>query len=376
MTEEIGIAVIQRSIPHYRFDFFERLAEKSPGLVILHSSKVTGDGLVQQESFSFPNLSFPIIDFRYLCYQGIFWHVLNKKYKKIIIGPELRMLSNFLVLLFGAFSCTKIISWTHGYDVHKTKRNIFYLADRVIKTFIFKKSEKILLYTNFNLPELIERGVDPGKIIILNNTINEKPYVASAKKIKPQKLRCIERQTRPSKHTLTFIGRLTKSKNPDLVLELAKRLICHYPDLRVFMIGDGPQREALEGLTKNFELQRHVYFLGTITDPDMLSPYMLLTDFVVLPGAVGLSLVHSNIYGIPFVTLKNSAHSPEIAYLENNRNGYAAENIQDMERWLVESFSCPEKIRRMRRNCRKLIAEKVNIDSMVARFVSALQSEK
>jgi glycosyltransferase involved in cell wall biosynthesis len=366
------VAVIQRTIPHYRRDFFVKVADHRPDVVVLHSTRKTADGLVQETRFPFPNIHFPMIEWRFFCYQGLLGHLLRADYDTIVLGPELRIVSNLLVWVLAAIKPIKIISWTHGYDVHKKENDRWFKTDRLFKTLLLKQSKMVMLYTTYNLPELIYRGIEPGRIVILNNTINAAPYLAASNRVTDARLRDVEKKTRASTHCLTFIGRLTRAKRPGIVLELAAQLRQRYSDLRVFFIGDGPERDALERRALCMGLDVAVFFLGTITDPDDLSPYMRLTDFVVLPGAVGLSLVHSNIYGIPFITFKDAAHSPEIAYLQNDCNGYAADDLNDMVRWIIDAFEKPGKLEKMQRYCTRLISKQLNMDAMVDRFISGL----
>lgn len=366
------IAIIQRTIPHYRRDFFAKVAARRPDVVVLHSTRKTADGLVQETRFPFPNIHFPMIDRRFFCYQGLLGYIFRENYDTIVLGPELRIVSNLLVWALAAIKPIKIISWTHGYNVHKKEKDRWFKTDRLIKTLLLKRSKKVLLYTTYNIPELLQRGIEPERIVILNNTINEAPYLEASNRVTNLQLRDVEKKTRVSTHCLTFIGRLTRAKQPEMVIELAARLRQRYRDLRVFFIGDGPERETLEKKARSNGLGSTIFFLGTITDPDKLSPYMHLTDFVVLPGAVGLSLVHSNIYGIPFLTLKNAAHSPEIAYLQNDYNGYAADDLWDMERWIIDTFEKPGKIEKMQQYCTQLIENDLSMDAMVARFISGL----
>ncbi|MBW1938538.1 MAG: glycosyltransferase [Deltaproteobacteria bacterium] len=369
------IAVIQRLIPHYRIDFFSQLCERLPNVMIFHSTRVITDGLVQNDDFHFPNRRVMMIDYRYFCFQRLVWKMMRSDYDFIVLGLELRIVSNLMIWLASFFKKSKIIWWTHGYNVHNKHRNIMFYIDRIIKTLLMKYSHKILIYNKYNLDELIQWGIDPGKIIILNNTINELPHQQALDNVTAEEIAIVERKTRKSSHSLMLIGRLTPMKRIDLFLEASKKLTAVYPDLRVFIIGDGSDRSRLEVDAQAMGLADNVFFLGAIHDPVSLAPYMKLTDFFVLPGAVGLSFVHSMVSGVPFVTLQDSPHGPEVAYLRNNYNGYAAANMDDMVNWLIDCFEHPEKIVTMKNNCLTMIKNEINMDGMVSHFVSAFQDK-
>lgn len=365
------IAIIQRVIPHYRIDFFSQLCRKLPNTVIFHSTKVTDDGLVQHDNFHFPNQRVEMVDSRYFCFQRLVWNMIRSDYDFIVLGLELRIVSNLMIWLLSYFKKSRIIWWTHGYNVHIRKKNTNFYIDRIIKTFLMKRVYKILLYTEYNLDELLQRGIDQDKVIILNNTINEIPHQHHLNLVTAEMIEIAEKQTRKSDHSLMFIGRLIPAKKADLLLEVVSKLMVFYADLRLLIIGDGEERSRLEKEVQTLGLANHVFFLGTINDPASLAPYMKLTDFNILPGAVGLSLVHSMICGIPFVTLRDSPHSPEIAYLKNNYNGYMATDVDDMVDWLHDCFEHTAKISAMKNNCRTMIKNEINMAGMVSRFAGA-----
>ena len=370
---EKKIAIIQRLIPHYRIDFFSQLCKSLPNVIIYHSSRVTTDGLVQNDDFHFPNRKTSMIDYKYFCFQRLVWKMIKSDYDFIVLGLELRIVSNLMIWLTSFFKQTKIIWFTHGYNVHIQQKNIKFYIDRILKTILMKYSHRILIYNKYNLDELLKWGIDPEKIIILNNTINEAPHQQALGNVTSEEIAIVEQETRKSSHTLMFIGRLTPMKRIDLLLKISKELVEVFPDLRVFIIGDGSERSKLEKDVRVLCLEGNVFFLGAINDPVILAPYMKVTDFNIIPGAVGLSLVHSMICGIPFVTLIDSPHGPEIAYLQNNYNGYAADNLYDMVDWLIDCFEHPEKIAIMKNNCRIMIKNEIYMDGMLSRFVSVFQ---
>ena len=101
-------------------------------------------------------------------------------------------------------------------------------------------------------------------------------------------------RTRPrSPGTVLFVGRLIPRKRPRLLLEGVSRLTREGADLRCVFVGDGPERAALETLTRVLKLESRVRFVGWL---GLLSPAMLDAyddaDIFCLPSyAEGLPLV-------------------------------------------------------------------------------------
>jgi glycosyltransferase involved in cell wall biosynthesis len=67
-------------------------------------------------------------------------------------------------------------------------------------------------------------------------------------------------------------ARLVRSKGQRTLLEAAARARPRIPGLRVVLVGDGPERAALELLTHQLDLAGHTQFLGKQSDADAILP--------------------------------------------------------------------------------------------------------
>lgn len=107
---------------------------------------------------------------------------------------------------------------------------------------------------------------------------------------------------------LVFVGRLARQKGLDLLLEAVARLPGREAALDI--VGDGPERERLEGLAASREAGCPVRFLGWRSGDDLVACYQSADVFVVpsrdegMPNTVleamacGLPVVGSRISGI------------------------------------------------------------------------------
>ncbi len=69
---------------------------------------------------------------------------------------------------------------------------------------------------------------------------------------------------RPCKHRICFLGRLDPIKRIDLILHAIRKIHNEQNnyDIQFIIIGDGPERNKLERLTKELKIENIVYFLG------------------------------------------------------------------------------------------------------------------
>jgi glycosyltransferase involved in cell wall biosynthesis len=63
-------------------------------------------------------------------------------------------------------------------------------------------------------------------------------------------------------HQLAYVGYLGKEKGIDLALKSLPHLIPEFPDIKLVVVGDGPQRGELLQTTESLGIQSHVQFLG------------------------------------------------------------------------------------------------------------------
>ena len=105
---------------------------------------------------------------------------------------------------------------------------------------------------------------------------------------------------------LIFVGRLIGHKNVDLLIKAAGLIRQTLPDLRVTIIGDGPEAPALKSLSRELELGRNVTFTGFLDDYDEVIARIKSSRVFVLPSTregFGAVALEANACGLPLVTV-------------------------------------------------------------------------
>ncbi len=88
-----------------------------------------------------------------------------------------------------------------------------------------------------------------------------------------------------------FVGRLAAVKGVPILIESIARLAAKYPDLTLRLVGDGPDRKALEAEVTRRGLQDRVVFLGYKSQAEVAEE-LAQTDVFVLPSfAEGVPVV-------------------------------------------------------------------------------------
>lgn len=108
---------------------------------------------------------------------------------------------------------------------------------------------------------------------------------------------------------LLFAGRLVEKKGVRFLLDALQMLVPEYPDIHLFIAGDGPLRGVLEGHTANLRLGPHVTFLGALTQESLAARYqsaaVAVFPFVIAEGGdregLGLVTVEAQSCGCPVI---------------------------------------------------------------------------
>ena len=89
------------------------------------------------------------------------------------------------------------------------------------------------------------------------------------------------------------VARLEEVKGHKHLLTALSSLDLSEFNIKLFMVGDGSQKESLQILVKELGLENVVYFTGSVTD---VRPFLALADVLVLPSleeALGLVLLEA-----------------------------------------------------------------------------------
>jgi glycosyltransferase involved in cell wall biosynthesis len=86
---------------------------------------------------------------------------------------------------------------------------------------------------------------------------------------------------------LLFVGRLFPEKSVDTLIKAIPHIIKEHPNIHLMIAGAGHQREKLEKLAKSLKTDKHITFLGLVSDEDKILAYNA-SDIFVLPSLAEL----------------------------------------------------------------------------------------
>ncbi len=104
------------------------------------------------------------------------------------------------------------------------------------------------------------------------------------------------------KFALIAVGRLESEKRIGDILKALKLVVKQYPMAGLFIVGDGRERGRLERITRSFNLEKHVVFLGERSDaPALMGSAQAFIQASAYEG-YGRTLIEAALAKVPIIT--------------------------------------------------------------------------
>lgn len=183
-----------------------------------------------------------------------------------------------------------------------------------------EKINKIITPSNFIRNKFIKDGINENHVVTLHNYVDTKEYDVPTK----------------DEGYAFFFGRLSQEKGiVNLVKAFAK---CK--DGKLYIAGDGPEKEIIEKIIKDNKISGRVKLLGFLNKNEIIN-YISNCRFVVVPSTCNencpYSVIESMAVGKPVVGTKNGG-IPEL--IEDNKNGniYECDDLNKLTSILEKYF--------------------------------------
>lgn len=159
-----------------------------------------------------------------------------------------------------------------------TEGSIRYRTSRALETFALRHADHITTICRGLRAEIEARGVAPNRITVIPNAVDTAEFRFGAEP--DPELR--SKLGLDAKTVLGFAGSFYAYEGIDLLLEAAALLAPRHPELRVLLVGGGPQERSLRALAAERDLGGRVIFAGRIPH-DQVQRYYELIDVLAYP---------------------------------------------------------------------------------------------
>jgi colanic acid/amylovoran biosynthesis glycosyltransferase len=135
----------------------------------------------------------------------------------------------------------------------------------------------------------------PSRLLIAANAVDVRRWVPA------------ERPTSESAFRLASVSRLHRGKGHHVLIGAVARLHESERDVRLEVIGGGPERAALEALVDRLRLRGVVELAGSLSEDDVISHLQTADAFVLASGHEALPVVHMEAMALGLPTIGTDA---------------------------------------------------------------------
>ena len=263
--------------PHYREEVF-LLMEKELDSEFFFGEKTFGN--IKKMNYS--KFEKPVTEFKFIRIFNSFYYLKgqsslsSKNYDYYLITGQPYNLSSWLLLFRNKLKKKKTFIWNHGLY---GKESFFQKSLKKIQS---KFVEGYFLYGNYAKELMIKEGVCENKLHVIYNSLNYSKSLEIRKTL--NKTNIYIDYFKNNLPNVIFIGRLTKVKKLNLLIEAQKRSYNDRQMFNVIFVGDGDVKNELEDLVKESNLKQNVWFYGACYDEKIIAELIYNADTCVSPG--------------------------------------------------------------------------------------------
>ena len=353
------LALQQRVLTAYRGPFFDALTQACQGRVSVcaglprpEESIAVTDQLHFAEFVPTQNIHLLQGGF-YLCYQrGLPAWLERCAPDALIVEANPRYLATPAAVRWIKRRGKPVIGWGLGAQPLSGLRKAWRLS-------FLRPFDALITYSRQGAQEYARLGFPADKIFVA-------PNAAAARPTQPLPSRPARFDGKPG---VLFVGRLQARKRIDLLLQACAGL----PDAlrpRLVIVGDGPERGALEALAQT--VYPSAEFPGAKHGTE-LAGYFSAADLFVLPGTGGLAVQEAMSYGLPVIMGEGDGTNDQLV---RTGNGWQIppDDISALVGSLHTALTDVRRLRRMGAESYRIVKDEINLEKMVGVFLEALQS--
>ncbi len=160
----------------------------------------------------------------------------------------------------------------------QTEGSLRYRLTRELETRAVRQADQVVTICAGLRGDLIARGIDAGKIGVVPNAVDIEHFSlgGTADPVLKEKLGLANCQV------IGFLGSYYAYEGLDLLIQALPRMLEHKPDVRILLVGGGPQEANLKALASSLNVSDKVVFVGRVAHSEV-SKYYDLVDLLAYP---------------------------------------------------------------------------------------------
>lgn len=170
--------------------------------------------------------------------------------------------------------------WEDAAVDHGTSREwgIRYRLTRGLESYALRHVDAVTTICEGLRSDILGRGIAPGKVTVIPNAVNIENFSLNDS----PDLQLAKDLGLDGKLLLGFIGSFYAYEGLNILLRALPEMLSSNPDIRILLVGGGPQEQELKALAMQLDLEDKVIFVGRVPH-DQVQRYYNLINILVYP---------------------------------------------------------------------------------------------
>ena len=293
---------------------------------------------------------------------GTFARLIAKQYNIPLVHTYHTMYEDYIYYITKGYfekSSKKLVEYLTKFYCDKTATELIVPTSKTYK--LFKEKYKVekninIIPTGIEVERFYKESINLKELLELKKTLNigKKDFV------------------------LLFVGRLGEEKNVEFLIKAHKELVKEDPNIKLIIVGDGPDKEKYEELTSKLELEKNIIFTGKAAWEEMPYYYHIADVFVTASKTEtqGLTVIEAMASNLIPVCMKDEAFESMIT---DELNGLLFKNQEEYEDIILRLYDDSNELERLDKQARiqaESYSSKFYADKVLAVYQRAIKEKE
>jgi len=248
--------------------------------------------------------------------------------------------------------------------------SVRYRLTRALETHALKRADHVTTICEGLRRDIVARGVPAGKVTVIPNAVDIASFAPSG--VPDQALQA--KLGLAGRQVVGFIGSFYAYEGLDLLLDALPRILAVRPDVRVLLVGGGPQDAALKAQAQRAGVADKVAFTGRVPHSEVQRYYDLIDVLAYPRHSMRLTELVTPLKPLEAMAqgrvLAASAVGGHRELIEDGRTGvlFKADDAGALADALLRLFAEPQRWAELRANGRRFVEAERNWAGSVARY--------
>lgn len=238
------------------------------------------------------------------------WRLLNAERPEVVVVSGWYDLVSWAAWLWGSAHRVRMVLWSES-NYYDHPRSTW---KEKLKSFFVRRFDAIHVYGKSNADYIVGLGAQPSKIFTKRAVLDVGHFRLP---------HSVEERRGPIQ--LLYVGRVSPEKNLDRLLHAAADA-CEHVDLKLTLVGYGPQEQELRALAAKLGIENRVSFQGRVDQEDLPEEYWK-ADAFILPST-----------SEPWGLVANEAMCCGLPVALSSQCGCAKDLVTDETGWTFDPF--------------------------------------